>query len=367
MEARLERETQPFALSTRTISYVGLVLLNVMLNLVTLTLYRFWGKTAIRRRLWAETQLLGESFEYTGKGSELFKGFLVAAVEVFLPIVLAYGAAQAFLPPAQAASAFAALYLIIGFLAYAAVYLTRRYQLSRTLWRGIRFGLDGSPFAFALFSYGQLMLIVLTLGWWAPAAQQRMARRIWRETRYGDTRFTFGVDAGEALAGPTYKRFAIGWLLAAFGWIAAVAAIVAMAAPHLGDLRGGDADPRRMAMLGGGVLAAVFAWLILASLAFLAYQVAAMRRTAALVGFGEARFALNARTLGVLWLGVSNLLLIVFSLGVLLPLTEIRVWRYIVKRLAVEGALSLEHVRQSEERGPRIGEGLADGLDFGGV
>ncbi len=46
---------EPVVLSQRgqLKSFAWLSLRNGLLNLITLTLYRFWGKTEVRRRLWA--------------------------------------------------------------------------------------------------------------------------------------------------------------------------------------------------------------------------------------------------------------------------------------------------------------------------
>ena len=43
-----------------------------LLNVVTLTIFRFWGRTRFRRQLWADTKVGGEPLEYTGRGMELF-------------------------------------------------------------------------------------------------------------------------------------------------------------------------------------------------------------------------------------------------------------------------------------------------------
>ena len=50
----------------------------------------------------------------------------------------------------------------------AARYWMRRYQLSRTRWRGIRLGLGGSAWGFAAASWGWSILESLSLGWYAP-------------------------------------------------------------------------------------------------------------------------------------------------------------------------------------------------------
>ena len=52
-------------------------MVNLLLTIVTLGIYRFWAKTRIRRYLWSQTEFLGDRFEYTGTGKELLIGFLI--------------------------------------------------------------------------------------------------------------------------------------------------------------------------------------------------------------------------------------------------------------------------------------------------
>ena len=59
-------------------------IVNVLLGLVTLGIYRFWGKTRMRRYLWSHLGYDGDRFEYTGTGGELFRGFLVVAAVLFV-------------------------------------------------------------------------------------------------------------------------------------------------------------------------------------------------------------------------------------------------------------------------------------------
>src|SRR5579862_6777094 len=86
-EAAAVADGEPIVLSQRgqLSSFAWLSLRNGALNLITLTLYRFWGKTEVRRRLWATTYLNDEAFEYTGRGVELFVGFLLALLVIVLP------------------------------------------------------------------------------------------------------------------------------------------------------------------------------------------------------------------------------------------------------------------------------------------
>ena len=59
-----------------------------VLLMLTLGIYRFWLTTDIRRFLWSNTELAGESFEYTGTARELLLGFLIA-IAILVPIYAA--------------------------------------------------------------------------------------------------------------------------------------------------------------------------------------------------------------------------------------------------------------------------------------
>jgi uncharacterized membrane protein YjgN (DUF898 family) len=108
---------EPLVLSQRADlkSFLGLSLKNGLLNIVTLTLYRFWGKTEVRRRVWSTTYLNDEPFEYTGRGVELFIGFLIALGVIGLPFLVVVFAAQ-LLGPVLTAAILLPLYIGLGFL-----------------------------------------------------------------------------------------------------------------------------------------------------------------------------------------------------------------------------------------------------------
>lgn len=62
-------------------------IVNILLSICTLGLYRFWGKTRLRRYMTAGFMLDGDRFEYTGHGKELFWGFIKAtALLLFISI-----------------------------------------------------------------------------------------------------------------------------------------------------------------------------------------------------------------------------------------------------------------------------------------
>ena len=74
----------------------GLGVTVMFLSLITLGFYRFWGKTRIRRYLWSRVSLMGDRFEYTGTGKELFFGFIIA-LGVLIPLGILSHFTQLFL------------------------------------------------------------------------------------------------------------------------------------------------------------------------------------------------------------------------------------------------------------------------------
>lgn len=115
------------------------VLINTLLNIATLTFYRFWAKTRIRRMLWAGTRVEGDRLEYTGTGKELLIGFLIVVLVVLVPLaalnilVKIYVAQE---DPILASAILSPLYLVFLYLFGVAIYRAQRYRLSRTRWRG---------------------------------------------------------------------------------------------------------------------------------------------------------------------------------------------------------------------------------------
>ncbi len=144
----------------------ALMLRNLLFSILTLGIYRFWGRTHVRRFVWRHTALLDDSLEYLGTGGELFIGFLIA-VAVLLPVFAAYSLLQFLFAdgPDHALLALEALYyLVLFFMVQIAIHRMRRYRLTRTAWRGVRFGLGGSSFSYARIAFGYGLLTAATLG-----------------------------------------------------------------------------------------------------------------------------------------------------------------------------------------------------------
>ncbi len=63
-------------------AYWRLRIKGAALLVLTLGIYRFWFATDVRRYLWSNTEIGGETLEYTGLATELLGGFLIAVTIV---------------------------------------------------------------------------------------------------------------------------------------------------------------------------------------------------------------------------------------------------------------------------------------------
>ena len=174
------------------------------LTVVTLGIYRFWARTRLRRYIWSSIMPGGDSFEYTGTGLEKFLGFLIALVVLavylgLLQVVLSFvgfnlwGAisSEPNLPRdmlMQTAATYAAGLAVMP-LIFFAQYRARRYMLSRTRWRGLRFAMDAAALGYvwrALLYYG---MSLVTLGVLMPLATFRLEKYMTDRMWYGDAGF----------------------------------------------------------------------------------------------------------------------------------------------------------------------------------
>ena len=267
-----------------------LVMRGAFLELITFGFYRFWLATDMRRHLWSHTSVDGDAPEYTGTAKELLIGFLVA-LAILAPIYIAY-----FLIGIEAErfQAFASTplalfyYLFIQF----AVYRARRYRLTRTVWRGVRFSMGGSGTGYAWRVGLWSLLVYISFGFALPWRQAALERYKMRHTAYGSLKGSF-----EGTGGGLFRR---GWWLWVLGW-AVIVVLLVLAAFHPG-------------------FAGVLSLLALVALPFwyAAYKAIEWRWWIAGLRFGDVRFESDFKSdqlSGLYWTVIAWSLLLILGLG----------------------------------------------------
>ncbi|MCC6469123.1 MAG: DUF898 family protein [Alphaproteobacteria bacterium] len=191
--------------------YLGTLLLTI----ITLGFYRFWARTRIRRYIWSRIVVQDDALEYTGTGKELFIGFLKAAL-ILSPLLLGYAALDIAAQLDEALAIYygagrVIVYILLLYLFFVGSYAATRYRLSRTRWRSIRFHQGGSPWEYGVMAFGGAILRGLTLGFYTPFNDVKLARYETAHRQFGTAPFGF-----DGKARPLFWPFARCWVLLPF-------------------------------------------------------------------------------------------------------------------------------------------------------
>ena len=192
----------------------GMLLRGYALLIPTIGLYRFWLTTWKRRFYWANTEIDGDTLEYTGHAIQLLLGFLMA-LAIFVPLygLFFYLSTQS---SEAAVAGYGGVAVLLWFLMGYATYRARDFRLSRTLWRGIRFDQDGNPWGYALRRFGWSVLMLITIGLVYPFMAANLWSYRYRHSWYGDRQFGFS-GSWKQLAGPFYVSYIVIAVIGAVG------------------------------------------------------------------------------------------------------------------------------------------------------
>jgi uncharacterized membrane protein YjgN (DUF898 family) len=395
--------------------YWRLLIRGAALLMITLGIYRFWLTTDIRRFLWSNTEIAGEALEYTGTALELLLGFLIA-IAVLIPVYAGFFWAAldlGILGKVSGIVAFAALAVLGQY----AIYRARRYRLTRTIYRGLRFHQKGSAWAYAFRATLWWIATALTFGLAYPFQVASLERYKLRNTFYGDLGGRCEASGLILLLRglPMWLLFLAPLVFAAGGFVGVDWQALADAIAQGGDdvmskIEGGNpglGSAIVFAMLMGGLSVA------LAVLLYPAFQTLILRWWSSGLRFGGievhsnlrmrhvygayARFvgyaslfsiALAIIVMGAMvatsamtgllnvdasgQIGTTLALLIGYVIAALGFSTIYRatvllsLWQLGMESLQLSGLSALEKVRASGRASSAFGEGLADALNVGG-
>jgi uncharacterized membrane protein YjgN (DUF898 family) len=293
---------------------LGIHVTNVLLILLTFGVYYFWAKTRTRRYVFSESELAGDRFAYHGTARELLLGFVKAFLVFLLPIIVLQIVHERLdVGKIKEGAAYLVSVLVFIFLPVAMVG-ARRYRLSRTSWRGIRFSFRGKAWRFILLFIKGSFLTGLTLGLYYPFFLTERQAFMIANSYFGSERFEFNG-------------------------------------------RGRD--------LFGNYLLAVLLTPLTFGLCWIWFLARKRRFFWNHTRFGTARFRSTVTGGALLGLYVVNVLLLVVTLGVAWPWVRVRNIRFAFRYVTLEGPLDLERIRQQAQVASATGEGLAGFLDTG--
>jgi uncharacterized membrane protein YjgN (DUF898 family) len=170
--------------------FFGVIIINWLLTMITLGFYYPWAKANKLKYLYGETSLNGDRFAFHGTGKEMFKGFIKA--------ILLFGMLYAilFLFFYLQMPIVGALFFYLGIIAVLplAIHGSYRYRMSRTSWRGIRFGYRGDRTELIKNFFKWIFFTIITLGFYSSWLAMNLRKYLLGNVRFGDAEFKYNGD-----------------------------------------------------------------------------------------------------------------------------------------------------------------------------
>ena len=326
--------------------YFGIWIVNLLLSILTLGIYSAWAKVRRLKYFHGATELDGARCDYHADPVQILKGRLIG-----LGLFTLYNVAWDF-------SLIGGVLMLVLMTVMLPLLLRSsfRFHARSSSYRGLRFGFEGGlARAYQVFLLGPV-LALLTLGLAAPWAYRQIKAYQHGASRFGASRFSF-----EAPLSGYWRVFGV-VLLA----LIATPMLMAVVFSLLGvdEVPTDDSGARvewvaLRVMLVISVLAVVFFSLG----PYLAARLQNLNWSG--TGIGSFRFhsALQARAL--LWVRVSNLLLIALTLGLFKPWADVREARLRVQAVSLVGDGDLDaYLRGAFQEERALGEEAAEWFDL---
>jgi uncharacterized membrane protein YjgN (DUF898 family) len=328
--------------------YAPIAFTNLLLTIVTLGIYRFWATTRTRRYLWSRTRFIDDRLEWTGTGKELFIGFLMALLFLLVPLFVLQFGAQALamrghvgIAGILGALSFIGIFYLVGVARFRAL----RYRLGRTYWHGIRGGSDDNGLGYGWSYIWKNACGVIPIYLLVPRAMMSLWKERWNHMSFGSHRFVSQGDWHD-----TFKRYLLIYLLP-FIFL------------PVGVL---------FSMSGQGALSLMHWIVVLVALGYIAgplillsFYAKFFRVAVGGLSLSTLDFQFTAKTIDWIKLFITNVLLVIFTLGIGAIFLPYRNWKFFISHMEAYGEIDLDALTQSTTTLSKHGEGLLDALDVG--
>jgi uncharacterized membrane protein YjgN (DUF898 family) len=357
--------------------FFGIWIVNLLLTIVTLGIYSAWAKVRKMRYFYRNTHLDGSVFDYHGDPIAILKGRLLAVA-----LLVVYKLALTLL----GAFALVAVLAVIAVLPWLLAQ-SYRFRLHNSSYRGLRFRFEG-PVSQAYLIFGLPMLVAL-----APGALT--AAGLGGDSQHPDRRLFMGIGLvylglmliwpylhfrfkrwqhGHALYGTSRASFQAhaasfygAYLLGAVMLLGTLIPVSVLIGVIGSGLRGAGQARSGGIAVGALLFIVVFYAALLAVVPFVAARIQnTVWAGTRLEGVGFSSEVRAGRLIGIT---LTNLLMIVASLGLLIPFAVMRLMKYKIESVQVLDADALDRfvAEGAQGRVGAVGEGAVDvmDLDFG--
>lgn len=343
-------KTVPIKFSGQKMEYTKLWLVNMLLTIITFGIYSAWAKVRNTQYLYGHTQVDGHRLRYLATPIQILRGRIIAVILFAIYAVL------------NALSPIAGLAAILILLAAMPWLLIQgiKFSLRMTAYRDVRFSLNATYLA-ALGHFFLLPLIgVITFGLAMPWVIQRIQKFIYGNISYGGKPFKLESRAGY------YYLAALATLGTAVVSMILISTLAsAMTSAGMISAFADSDEQARVAMIAAfmpAIILAVFVMNYLIPAVFIG-----MIRNHIMNNLkieNVVSFESDIRIPGYVWLNFSNALLILFTLGLGYPATQIRKNTFLAAATQVNLEPGIENLMNTvSDQDSAIGEEAAGLFD----
>jgi len=365
--------------------YFKIWIVNTLLTIVTLGLYRPWAKVRSLRYFYGNTELDNASFDYHATGKQLFPSYLIAIVFFVLYILISQ------ISPILSTILLFALLIALPWI----VWRSLKYNFRMTSYRNVRFGFSGSLansymailtypvglliagvvvtyFIFSVIPQPDNLKIFMLLFVFACPAYFAIVKTITSNFLINGSHFGQGQFSAKLNFKPLFfimlKATGLGILLIVASCIIIYGVGFKPLTQTLQGLRGFGARPNPTMILAAFVI--LYAIFILVGMYVFSYVTARQRlyilSTMQLNNSVHFQSTLAANKLFIIVF--TNLLLVICTLGLAYPWAMVRAYRYLVENISVQADEGFDRFisKNDDNKGP-LGEELGDVFGVTGI
>ena len=352
----------PMEFSGTGLQLFGIQFLNLLLISLTLGIWTPWARVRKRRFFYNNTRILDEGLDYLATGFDIFKGWAI----VTLILGLFYALPLMGVPFLQEV-----LSLLLVFIYPWAINRSLRFNARSLAWRDVRFDFRGSYLGSVWYFFLLPVIGILTLGLLVPFASKAMRDYIGKNYSFGTAGFYCDASLG-SYYGAGFKTVLLFLILGApvvglaFVMLSGVLAQIMAGGMTEAEFYGLAADPSLSTAMYVLPVILFFLFMITGS-----YYRALTRNIMvnALRLQGGVRFRSDVSGLVLGWIMVSNLILVVLTLGLLQPWTQVRQYRYLTENTEIRPIADMKgfidkQLRAGGSVGDAVGEATSMEITF---
>lgn len=335
----------PFVFTGTGGEYFRIWIVNIALTIITLGIYSAWAKVRTNRWFYGHTLLDNSPFSYLATPMQILKGRLIAAA-----LLILYTITSSFAP------------LIAGLIMLAImiaspwiIVMALRFAARQSAYRGLKFNFTGRVGEAALVYLLLPVVSMLSFGLALPYTAYRQVRFLASNYTYGETPTTY-----EGSLKPFWGIYltALALLLIPIGLFA----YSAYSAYQLSA----------MGMPKEFVIASITSLIIMGVISFylmIPILVAFIQARKANLYYNHlvlqnVRFHSTQRARDLVWIFISNLILIAITFGLFIPFAAVRIARYRSEHLVLLSDDLASFTTQAQEGMSAVGAEISDLFDM---